>query len=151
MASAGRMTGTSECSSPITAVCTTHVSRTPTAPNRPRSTMDLRAVGSTGASQASERWAPNPSHGRHLLGTIGRMPSLNVSFTDEELEGVRAAAAAEGKSLKQYLHDLGVREMQRSQFVAGARHWADRLRGEFDDAFPDDVPPTERPGGAAAA
>ena len=39
------------------------------------------------------------------------MPSLNVSFTEEELEGVRAAAAAEGKSLKQYLHDLGVREM----------------------------------------
>lgn len=78
------------------------------------------------------------------------MPSLNVSFTDEELEGVRAAAAADGKSLKQYLHDLGVREMQRKQFVAGAATWADRLRGEFDDAFPDEVSPSERDGAAAA-
>ncbi|WP_371673616.1 hypothetical protein OG985_41670 [Streptomyces sp. NBC_00289] len=79
------------------------------------------------------------------------MPSLNVSFTDEELQGVRAAAAAEGKSLKQYLHDLGVREMQRRQFVAGAAGWADRLRAEFDDAFPDEVPPARRGGGSAAA
>ncbi|MFD4413218.1 hypothetical protein ACFVXW_09525 [Streptomyces sp. NPDC058251] len=78
------------------------------------------------------------------------MPSLNVPFTDEELEGVRAAAAAEGKSLKQYLHDLGVREMQRRQFVVGATAWAERLRGEFDDAFPDEVPPSERDGAAAA-
>ncbi|MFJ9245114.1 hypothetical protein [Streptomyces sp. NPDC101776] len=78
------------------------------------------------------------------------MPSLNVSFTEEELEGVRAAAAAEGKSLKQYLHDLGVREMQRGLFVAGASEWAERLRGEFDDAFPDEVPPAERDGAAAA-
>ncbi|GAX54995.1 hypothetical protein ACGFY3_24960 [Streptomyces mirabilis] len=79
------------------------------------------------------------------------MPSLNVTFTEEELEGVRAAAAADGKSLKQYLHDLGVREMQRRQFVAGATAWADRLRGEFDDAFPDEVPPAERRDGSAAA
>jgi hypothetical protein len=79
------------------------------------------------------------------------MPSLNVSFTDEELEGVRAAAAAEGKSLKQYLHDLGVREMQRRQFVAGANVWAERLSGEFDDAFPEEVPPSQRSDGAAAA
>lgn len=79
------------------------------------------------------------------------MPSLNVSFTDEEIEGVRAAAAAEGKSLKQYLHDLGVREMQRKRFVAGAASWADRLRTEFDEAFPDEVPPSERDRGVAAA
>ncbi|MEU0786868.1 hypothetical protein ABZ341_35540 [Streptomyces sp. NPDC006173] len=78
------------------------------------------------------------------------MPSLNVSFTEAELEGVRAAAAAEGKSLKQYLHDLGVREMQRRQFVTGAAAWADRLREEFDEAFPDEVPPSERDGAAAA-
>lgn len=78
------------------------------------------------------------------------MPSLNVSFTEAELEGVRAAAAAEGKSLKQYLHDLGVREMQRRQFVSGAAAWADRLREEFDEAFPDEVPPAKRDGAAAA-
>ncbi|MEU4038847.1 hypothetical protein [Streptomyces collinus] len=79
------------------------------------------------------------------------MPSLNVSFSEEEMEGVRAAAAAEGKSLKQYLHDLGVREMHRKRFVAGAVAWADRLRDEFDDAFPDEVPPSQRSDGAAAA
>ncbi|MGW5733038.1 MULTISPECIES: hypothetical protein [Streptomyces] len=79
------------------------------------------------------------------------MPSLNVSFTEEEMEGVRAAAAAEGKSLKAYLHDLGVREMQRRQFVAGAAQWAERLRAEFDAAFPDEVPPSQRPGAGAAA
>ncbi|MFI0242029.1 hypothetical protein [Streptomyces sp. NPDC016845] len=79
------------------------------------------------------------------------MPSLNVSFTDEEMEGVRAAAAAEGKSLKQYVHDLGVREMHRKRFVAGAASWADRLREEFDSAFPDDIPASERDRGATAA
>jgi hypothetical protein len=79
------------------------------------------------------------------------MPSLNVTFTEEELEGVRTAAAAEGKSLKQYMHDLGVREMHRKQFVAGAASWADRLRAEFDEAFPDEVPPSQRDQGATAA
>jgi hypothetical protein len=79
------------------------------------------------------------------------MPSLNVSFSDEEMEGVRTAAAAEGKSLKQYLHDLGVRELHRKRFVAGAAAWADRLRTEFDEAFPGEVPPPQRDSGAAAA
>ncbi|MEV8434725.1 hypothetical protein PGH47_42395 (plasmid) [Streptomyces sp. HUAS 31] len=79
------------------------------------------------------------------------MPSLNVTFTEDELEGVRAAAAAEGKSLKQYLHDLGVREMHRKRFVSGASSWADRLRAEFDEAFPDEVPPSKRGRGASAA
>lgn len=79
------------------------------------------------------------------------MPSLNVTFTDEEMEGVRAAASAEGKSLKQYMHDLGVREMHRKWFVAGAVSWADRLRDEFDDAFPEEIPPSQRDRGASAA
>jgi hypothetical protein len=79
------------------------------------------------------------------------MPSLNVSFTEEELEGVRAAAAAEGKSLKQYVHDLGVREMQRKRFVAGAGAWAEKLRTQFDEAFPEEIPPSQRRDGAAAA
>ncbi|WP_416973738.1 hypothetical protein [Streptomyces sp. 4F14] len=79
------------------------------------------------------------------------MPSLNVTFTEEEMDGVRAAAAAEGKSLKQYLHDLGVRELRRKQFVAGAASWAEKLREEFDQAFPDEVPPSQRGDGIAAA
>ncbi|MBP2579542.1 hypothetical protein J3A78_000020 [Streptomyces sp. PvR006] len=58
------------------------------------------------------------------------MPSLNVTFTDEEL---RAAAAAEGKSLKQYVHDLPLRERQRRQFVRYAASWGEAHRAEFDD------------------
>ncbi|MGW0650611.1 hypothetical protein ACWD4T_17645 [Streptomyces umbrinus] len=79
------------------------------------------------------------------------MPSLDVSFTDEEWKGLCAAAAAEGKSPKQYLHDLGVREMHRTQFVVGAARWADRLRSEFDEAFPDEIPPPQRCTAAAVA
>ncbi|MFF7183091.1 hypothetical protein [Streptomyces sp. NPDC008121] len=72
------------------------------------------------------------------------MPSLNVTFTHEELEEVRAAAAAEGKSLKQYVHDLPLRERQRHQFVRYAVSWGDAHRTEFDDAFPDEAPPSTR-------
>lgn len=76
------------------------------------------------------------------------MPSLNVTFTDEELEAVRAAAAAEGKSLKQYVHDLPLREQQRRQFVRHAVSWGENHRTEFDEAFPDETPPA-RPQPAA--
>lgn len=93
----------------------------------------------------------SPGAIRYRVGTMRVMPSLNVTFTDEEMEGVRAAAAAEGKSLKQYMHDLGVREMHRKRFVAGATAWADRLREEFDEAFPDEVPPSQRGREASAA
>ncbi|WP_225804180.1 hypothetical protein [Streptomyces sp. NK15101] len=79
------------------------------------------------------------------------MPSLNVTFTDEELEEVRAAAAAEGKSLKQYVHDLPLRERRRRQFVRYAVSWGETHRAEFDDAFPDEIPPTGREHGADAA
>ncbi|MFI9122468.1 hypothetical protein [Streptomyces bikiniensis] len=79
------------------------------------------------------------------------MPSLNVTFTDEELEEVRAAAAAEGKSLKQYVHDLPLRERRRRQFVRYAASWGEAHRSEFDDAFPDEVPPAGRERGADAA
>ncbi|MFF3751573.1 hypothetical protein ACFYYH_14110 [Streptomyces sp. NPDC002018] len=69
------------------------------------------------------------------------MPSLNISFTEDELEAVRAAAAAEGKSLKQYVHDLPLREQQRIQFVRYAVTWGERHRAEFDEAFPHEIPP----------
>lgn len=39
----------------------------------------------------------------------------------------------------------------RKRFAAGAVARADRLRSEFDDAFPDEVPPSQRGDGAAAA
>ncbi|WP_377267034.1 hypothetical protein [Peterkaempfera sp. SMS 1(5)a] len=79
------------------------------------------------------------------------MPSLNITFTDEELAAVRAAAAAEGKSLKQYVHDLPLREQQRLQFVRYAVTWGEAHRAEFDEAFPDEAPPTGRARGVEAA
>jgi uncharacterized protein (DUF1778 family) len=78
------------------------------------------------------------------------MPALNITFTDEELEAVRAAAAAEGKSLKQYLHDLALREQQRAVFVRYAAAFGEQHRAEFDEAFPDEVPPASAHRGAAA-
>ncbi|MFE4644957.1 hypothetical protein [Streptomyces sp. NPDC056730] len=79
------------------------------------------------------------------------MPSLNISFTDDELEAVRAAAAAEGKSLKQYVHDLPLREQQRLQFVRYAVSWGEQYRGEFDEAFANEVPPARHDRRAEAA
>lgn len=79
------------------------------------------------------------------------MPSLNVTFTDEELQEVRAAAAAEGKSLKQYVHDLPLRERQRRQFLRYAVSWGETHQAEFDDAFPEELPPTSRERGMNAA
>lgn len=79
------------------------------------------------------------------------MPSLNITFTDEELEAVRAAAAAEGKSLKQYVHDLSLREQRRQLFVRYAATWGEQHAGEFDEAFPDEAPPAHSEWGAEAA
>lgn len=79
------------------------------------------------------------------------MPSLNISYSDEEMEELRSAAAAAGTSLKQYVHDLSLRERQRQQFVRYAASWGDQHRAEFDEAFPDEVPPTGSSRGAEAA
>ncbi|MDT0310258.1 hypothetical protein RM780_25375 [Streptomyces sp. DSM 44917] len=79
------------------------------------------------------------------------MPSLNITFTDDEMEAVRAAAAAEGKSLKQYVHDLPLREQQRLQFVRFAAGWGEQHAEEFDEAFPDEAPPARHQQGAEAA
>lgn len=80
------------------------------------------------------------------------MPALSISWSDEEFEAVRAAAEAEGKSLKQFVHDLPLRERQREMFVRYAAGFGHDHRGEFDEAFPDEVPPAGgRRGGAAAA
>ncbi|WP_351228733.1 hypothetical protein [Streptomyces sp. NPDC002133] len=41
--------------------------------------------------------------------------------------------------------------MHRKRFVADTAEWADKLRTEFDDAFPEEIPPSERRDGASAA
>lgn len=39
------------------------------------------------------------------------MPGLNVRFTEEELEALRARAEAEGRSMQSVAHDAVVREI----------------------------------------
>ncbi|TDC22804.1 hypothetical protein E1265_14695 [Streptomyces sp. 8K308] len=79
------------------------------------------------------------------------MPSLNISFTEEEMDAVRAAALADGKSLKQYVHDLPLRELHRRQFVRYAVAWGEQHQSEFDGAFPDETPPARHERGVEAA
>ena len=77
------------------------------------------------------------------------MPALNVEFTSEELEAVRADAARAGKTIKAYVHDLAVRERARKVFVgAAASYWNGHVE-EFDAAFPDEAPSTDTAGRAA--
>ncbi|MFH9352039.1 hypothetical protein [Kitasatospora sp. NPDC017646] len=68
------------------------------------------------------------------------MPALNIEYTEHELAAIREAAAADGKSVKAYVHDLSVREQRRRVFVDHAvALWKDH-RAEFDAAFPGDAP-----------
>ncbi|MBV9023184.1 MAG: hypothetical protein JO362_05170 [Streptomycetaceae bacterium] len=75
------------------------------------------------------------------------MPALNVEFTEAELAELRLAAAAAGKSVKGYVHDLSVREQARRVFVEGAAAFIRQHAEEFDMAFPDQAP--RRPANAA--
>jgi hypothetical protein len=79
-----------------------------------------------------------------LIWYRGGMPALNIEFTAEELAAVREEAAAAGKSVKAYVHDLSVREQQRRAFVAGAGEWYERLLPEFQDLWPESLPPELR-------
>ncbi|GAA3030639.1 hypothetical protein GCM10020229_47600 [Kitasatospora albolonga] len=70
------------------------------------------------------------------------MPALNIEYTEHELAAIREAAAADGKSVKAYVHDLSVREQQRRIFVNRAvAFWNEHVE-EFDAAFPEDAPET---------
>ncbi|MDP9616497.1 hypothetical protein [Streptomyces demainii] len=79
------------------------------------------------------------------------MPSLNIDYTEEELAAIRAEARGAGQSLRQYVHDASLRDRQRTEFVNRALTWGDEHRAEFDEAFPDEVPPAQRSIGAEAA
>lgn len=68
------------------------------------------------------------------------MPALNIDYTEDELAIVRASAAADGKTVKQYVKDASIRERQRRAFVAAAtRFWQDHVE-EFDAAFAGETP-----------
>jgi hypothetical protein len=72
------------------------------------------------------------------------MPALNIEYTEHELAAIREAAAADGKSVKAYVHDLSVREQKRRTFVSHAvAFWNEHLE-EFDAAFPEDTPAAKR-------
>ncbi|GGR11490.1 hypothetical protein ACH4U6_30365 [Streptomyces netropsis] len=77
------------------------------------------------------------------------MPALNVEFTEQELADIREAAAADGKSIKAYVHDLSVREQQRRRFVERAAKFWNENMAEFDAAFPEEAPPSAGRGAAA--
>ncbi len=80
---------------------------------------------------------------RYPAGTIGAMPALNIEYTEHELAAIREAAAADGKSVKAYVHDLSVREQQRRVFVDHAVAFWNSHVDEFDAAFPEDAPPSK--------
>ncbi|MFB7125600.1 MULTISPECIES: hypothetical protein [Streptomycetaceae] len=68
------------------------------------------------------------------------MPALTIEYTEHELAAIREAAAADGKTVKAYVHDLSVREQQRRVFVDHAVAFWKAHRAEFDAAFPEDAP-----------
>ncbi|MFF2143918.1 hypothetical protein [Kitasatospora sp. NPDC058190] len=68
------------------------------------------------------------------------MPALNIEYTEHELAAIREAAAADGKSVRAYVHDLSVREQQRRVFVDHAVAFWKAHQAEFDAAFPEDAP-----------
>ncbi|MFE7587842.1 hypothetical protein ACFU6K_00465 [Kitasatospora sp. NPDC057512] len=68
------------------------------------------------------------------------MPALTIEYTEHELAAIREAAAADGKTVKAYVHDLSVREQQRRVFVDHAVAFWKAHRTEFDAGIPEDAP-----------
>ena len=60
-------------------------------------------VGGQGSSPEGFSRSIGTVHGTQS-GTLVNMPSLNVSFTEEELASIRAAAAGADVSLKSFAH-----------------------------------------------
>ncbi|MDA8369558.1 MAG: hypothetical protein M0026_06775 [Nocardiopsaceae bacterium] len=48
------------------------------------------------------------------------MPALNITFTEDEMAQLRAAAEAEGASLKALAHDAVLTEIQRRRVMEAA-------------------------------
>ncbi|MGQ4489736.1 hypothetical protein LRE75_35930 [Streptomyces sp. 372A] len=53
-------------------------------------------------------------------------------------------------NLSEYVHDLPLRERPRRHFVRYATSWGETHGDEFDDAFPDEIPPSQERGADAA-
>lgn len=68
------------------------------------------------------------------------MPALTIEYTEHELAAIREAAAADGKSVQAYIHDLSVREQQRRAFVDRAVAFWRADRAESDALLPEDAP-----------
>jgi hypothetical protein len=61
------------------------------------------------------------------------MPGLNVRFTEEELEALRARAEAEGTSMQVIAHDAVVRAIsERSRLFEDAAAHVLRVSGELN-------------------
>lgn len=60
------------------------------------------------------------------------MPSLNVSFTEEEMERMRALAAQRGQALKPFVHDAALGAGREDRLSAVFEHVAERS-GELYD------------------
>ncbi|MFJ8626110.1 hypothetical protein ACIRD3_25185 [Kitasatospora sp. NPDC093550] len=66
------------------------------------------------------------------------MPALTIEYTEHELAAIREAAAADGKSVRAYIHDLSVREQRRRVFVDHAvAFW--KAQPECGAEFPEDA------------
>lgn len=74
---------------------------------------------------------------------------MNIEYTEEELAAIREAAAADGKSVKAYVHDVSVSEQLLRRFVERGVEFFGRHAEEFDAAFPEDAPHQRGEGSAA--
>lgn len=83
------------------------------------------------------------------------MPALNVPFSDDELEALRAIAGERGLTLKALVHEAAAADIERHRALKeGAEVFArffHEAAGEFAAAFPDDEPHTGTSTGSAAA
>ncbi len=89
-------------------------------------------VRATSLITSDDNWRPRPSSvliangdGAFVStksGLIGHMPALNVTFTDDEMEQLRAAAANGGVSLRTFVHQAALDAA--SDHKRQVREWA---------------------------
>ncbi|MBO0511567.1 hypothetical protein [Streptomyces beijiangensis] len=65
------------------------------------------------------------------------MPAINIEFTVEELDRIKARAASANKSMRAHAHDVLVDEADRLAFVEGAAAIARRMLTDAMARFPE--------------